>query len=110
VVFGNKKVLMTAATMEEWLNLFNAKMIKENINFIFFHDNVPYHPKVTLLNVKITWFPANATSVLQPMDMGVIYTFKSHYKRFLMQSLILNVEESDSAYTLARSVSVILHQ
>jgi hypothetical protein len=57
--------------------------------------------------VKIAWFPANASSVLQPMDMGVIYTFKSHYRRFLMQSLISNAEEADSSYTLARSVSVV---
>jgi hypothetical protein len=57
--------------------------------------------------VKIAWFPANATSVLQPMDMGVIYTFKSHYRRFLMQSLILNVQKADSSYTLVRSVSVM---
>jgi hypothetical protein len=46
-------------------------------------------------------------SVLQPMDMGVIYTFKSHYRRFLMQSLISNVEEADSSYALARSVLVL---
>jgi hypothetical protein len=41
------------------------------------------------------------------MDMGDIYTFKSHYRRFLMESLILNVEEADSSYALARSVSVV---
>jgi hypothetical protein len=79
---------MTAATIEEWLNMFNTKMKKENRNANLFLDNANCHPKVTLSNVKIAWFPANATSELQPMDMGVIYTFKSHYKLFLMQSLI----------------------
>jgi hypothetical protein len=69
----------------------NAKMMKENRNAILFLDNATCNPKVTLSNVIIAWFPANATSLLQPMDMGVIYTFKSHYRRFLMQSLILNV-------------------
>jgi hypothetical protein len=53
---------MTAATMEERLNIFKAKM-KENRNASFFLDNATCHPKVTLLNVKITWFPENATSV-----------------------------------------------
>jgi hypothetical protein len=57
--------------------------------------------------VKIARFPANATGVLQPMDMGVIYTFKSHYRPFLMQSLISNVEEADSSYALPRSVTVM---
>jgi hypothetical protein len=41
------------------------------------------------------------------MDMGVIYTFKSHYRQLLMQSLIFNVEEADSSYALARSVLVL---
>jgi hypothetical protein len=77
---NNKKAWMTAATMEEWLNMFNAKIKKDNRNAILFLDNATCHPKVTLSNVKIAWFPANATSVLQPMDMGVICTFKSHYR------------------------------
>jgi hypothetical protein len=87
--------------------MFNAKLEKESREAILFLDIATFHPKVTLLNVKITWFPANATSVLQPMDLGVIYTFKSHYRRFLMQSLISNVEKTDSSYALARSVSIL---
>jgi hypothetical protein len=98
---------MTAATMDESLNMFNAKMKEKSRNAILFLDNVTCHPKVTLSNVNIAWFPANATSVLQPMNVGVNYTFKSHYRRFLMQSLISNVQEADSSYTLARSVSVL---
>jgi hypothetical protein len=94
-----KKAWITAATMEEWLNMFHAKMKKENRSVILFLGNT---------NVKIACFPANATStLLQPMDMGVIYTFKSHYRRFLMQSSIPNVEDADSSYALARSVSVL---
>jgi hypothetical protein len=58
--------------------VFNEKMKKKNINAIVFLDNATCHPKVTFSNVKITWFRADATRVLQPMDMGVIYTFKSH--------------------------------
>jgi ABC-type phosphate transport system auxiliary subunit len=56
--------------------MFNAKMKEKNRNVILFLDNATCHPKVTLSNVKIAWFPANATSVLQPMVMGDIYTFK----------------------------------
>jgi hypothetical protein len=98
---------MTAATMEEWLNMFNAKIKKKHRNVILFLDSATCHPKVTLSNVKIAWFPATATSALQPMDMGVIYIFKSHYRQFLMQSLVSNVEEVNSSYALARSVSIL---
>jgi hypothetical protein len=74
--------------------MFNTKMKKENRNAILFLDNAICLPKATLSNVKIAWFLANATTVLQPMDMGVIYTFKSQYRLFLMQYLISNVEEA----------------
>jgi hypothetical protein len=62
---------MSTATMEEWFNMFNANMKKENRSAIFFLDNASFHQKVTLSNVKIALFPANATSVLQPMDLCV---------------------------------------
>jgi hypothetical protein len=67
---------MTAATREEWSNMFNGKIKNKNKNVILFLDNATCHPEVTLSNVKMAWFPANATSTLQPMDMGVIYTFR----------------------------------
>jgi hypothetical protein len=97
---------MTAAAMEEWVNMFNAKMKEENRNTILFLDNATCHPEATVSNVKIAWFPAFATSVLQPMDMGVSYTFKSHCRRFQMQSLISNVQEADKSHSLKRSVFV----
>jgi hypothetical protein len=70
--------------------MFNAKIKMENRNVNLFLDSAICQPKVALSNVKIAWFPADATSVLQTMDMGVIYTFKSHYRQFLMQSLVLD--------------------
>jgi hypothetical protein len=38
---NNKKAGMTAATMEEWLNMFNAKMKKENRDQSFFLTMLP---------------------------------------------------------------------
>jgi hypothetical protein len=49
---NDKKAWMTAATMEEWLNMFNAKLKKENRNAILFLDNATCRPKVILSNVK----------------------------------------------------------
>jgi hypothetical protein len=42
VIWGNnKKAWMTVATMEEWLNMFNAKIKKENRNANLFYDLLP---------------------------------------------------------------------
>jgi 3-deoxy-D-arabino-heptulosonate 7-phosphate (DAHP) synthase len=50
---NNTKACMTAATIEEWLNMFNANMKKENKNVILFLTNATCHPKVTLLRFSL---------------------------------------------------------
>lgn len=104
---SNNKAWMVSGLMEEWLGSFNAEMNKGNRQVILFLDNATCHSNVKLSNVKLPWFPPGSTSLTQPMDQGVIYTFKSHYRRLLMQSLILSVEKAENAITLARSVSVL---
>jgi hypothetical protein len=43
---NNKNAWMTAVKLEEWLNMFNAEMNKENKNSILFLDNATCRPKV----------------------------------------------------------------
>lgn len=62
IVVWRNKVWKLAQIMEECLNEFNAKMRKEN-------------------RIKLAQFPSNATDVLQLMDIGIIHTFKSHYRQ-----------------------------
>jgi hypothetical protein len=45
---NNKKAWMTAASMEEWLNTFNATRKKENRNVALSLGNASCHPQVTL--------------------------------------------------------------
>jgi len=60
-------------------------------------DNCPAHPQVEHLtsdDKKITcmFLPANTTSLIQPMNQGVIYTAKRLYKKKFLNE-ILEVEE-----------------
>jgi hypothetical protein len=77
---NNKKDWMTAATMEKWLNMFNANMKKKNRNAILFLDSATCHHKVTLSNVKISWFPVNATStrVVRKIRLPMIFHNEKH--------------------------------
>ncbi|XP_025407826.1 tigger transposable element-derived protein 6-like [Sipha flava] len=103
----NKKAWMTTEIMEKWLRYFNADMRSQNRNVLIFLDNAACHPKIELSNTKILMLPPNTTSITQPMDQGVIYTFKSYYRKFLLQSLLCKMDNCSSAHQLAKSISVL---
>ncbi|XP_013109419.2 tigger transposable element-derived protein 1-like [Stomoxys calcitrans] len=57
-----------------------------NIEFkvLLLLDNAPSHPVYCddySENIKVVFMPPNTTSVIQPMDQGVISNFKSYYLR-----------------------------
>jgi len=79
----NKKAWMTASIMEDWLKSFNLKMKVQNRKVLLFLDNATCHPHVGLSNVRLIFLPPNTTSITQPMDQGVIRTFKAWYRKSL---------------------------
>ncbi len=104
---SNKKAWMTAGLMEEWLTAFNSKMKREKRKVLMFLDNATCHPHLQLSNVKLMFLPANTTSCTQPMDQGIICTFKSHYRRLVLQSLVAKMSSCSSVNDLAKEITVL---
>jgi hypothetical protein len=68
-------------------------------------DNAPGHPENLMfdhLNVEILFLPPNTTSLLQPLDQGVIAAFKTCYVRRTFTGL-LNETEKESSLTVSQS-------
>jgi len=38
--------------------------------------------------IKVAYLPKNMTSLIQPLDQGIIATFKKHYRRELISGMI----------------------
>ena len=53
-------------------------------------DNTPSHitNTLTLTNIEVLFLPPNVTSKIQPMDSGIITSFKLHYRRMQLQNAI----------------------
>lgn len=45
-------------------------------------------PDIKLTNIKLVYLPPNTTAHLQPMDAGIIHSFKSKYKKEYCKHLI----------------------
>ena len=41
-----------------------------------------------LSNVKLSFLRANTTSIVQPLDHGIMYSFKCHYRQMLVKRII----------------------
>lgn len=53
---------------------------------LLFIDNCAAHTDLpALANVKVMFLPANITSKLQPLDQGIIHTFKRFYRREVLR-------------------------
>lgn len=75
-------------------------------------DNAPSHPSEMLLESEggkfnVLFLPPNVTSVLQPMDQGVIEAFKRFYRKQLLRMLLLDLEtNAESVQTIYKYVNL----
>jgi hypothetical protein len=76
----------------EFLKKLNHDMAQKNRKIALILDNCSSHPFITLSNIKLIFLPPNTTSVLQPMDMGVIHALKCKYRVKLAKKLLAILE------------------
>lgn len=81
----NKKAWMNTTIMVEWLHAFyqhigsTRQVLLTMDNFSAHYSAIELHPPP--LNIRICWLPANSTSRFQPLDQGIIQSFKACYRR-----------------------------
>ena len=66
-------------------------------------------PSYTLTNIKLQYFPTNCTSVIQPMDQGIIQAFKRRYRTRLVKRNLNQIEYgyTDNALPILDSINYL---
>lgn len=92
----NKKAWITSSIFEKTLKNWDKELSKQKKCIILLVDNCPSHPPVDRLKqIKLVFLPPNCTSVLQPMDQGVIRSLKVSFRRELVYKIIEKTENKD---------------
>ena len=103
---ANTRAWVTLVVFEDWFNNHFVPEVKNYLaskglpfKVLLLLDNAPGHP--THLNdinenVKVEYLPPNTTSLLQPMDQGVIASFKAYYLRRTIAQAVRAVERDES--------------
>ena len=94
---SQKKSWMNSEIFEEWVRKLNRKFRADDRKIALIIDNCPAHPSISnLTNVQIVFLPPNTTSILQPMDQGVIRSIKAHYRGRVVRLLCSALEKRET--------------
>ena len=101
---ANSKAWMTAEIFRDWLKKFDRKMTIQQRKVALVLDNCAAHPKnvVGLKSTELFFLPPNTTSVLQPLDQGIIRNFK--YFKYIGHQL---TESMLNAWTKAQILNCL---
>ena len=83
---NNAKAWMITSLFQEWIREFDRQvgLKHQGQRVLLLLDNCSSHKLdgLTLQFTDVHFLPPNTTSKLQPMDAGIIMSFKRHYRRF----------------------------
>lgn len=104
---ANKKAWVTSTLFLDWFKncfLLEAERYLSSISLPFkcllLIDNAPGHPATLTSqnpNVQVVFLPPNTTSLIQPLDQGIIATFKAYYVRHTFSVLLKEIDEGSSS-------------
>ena len=90
----NKKAWMTSVIFTDWLRKLDRQFTAQRRKVLMLVDNCPAHPHLQNFNsINLMFLPPNATSRLQPCDMGIIKNLKVKYRKLVAMRLIESIEK-----------------
>ncbi len=102
--YNQKKAWMNSHIFETWFHDKFVPYVKKfcehnkiEYKILLLLDNAPAHPSTEVLQskdgkVKSMFLPPNTTSILQPMDQGILEATKRLYKKSLLRHIVLENE------------------
>ncbi|GFX87780.1 tigger transposable element-derived protein 1 [Trichonephila clavipes] len=114
---ANPKAWMTTAIFTEWFNNCfvpeaEAYMKEKSLDLkvLLIVDNAASHPQLEHPNVKLVFLLPNTTSLIQPLDQGIIATFKKYYIKNNIWPACVTDNTTTQTSTLSDEIINLAHE
>ena len=85
----------------------NNEMRLSNRHILYVCDNASSHQVREYSHIKFLMLPPNATSIMQPLDQGIILSAKRRYKKKLAERYLACVENNKDANSLLKALDIV---
>ena len=109
--FSSRKAWMTNDIMDSILSSLNQRLQRRQRNILLFLGNAPCHSPIFVgkfSNITLKFLPKNTTSKMQPLDSGIITSWKCKYKKRLLRHVCSKVNGSTNASEIVKSVDLLM--
>ncbi|KAG0438489.1 Tigger transposable element-derived protein 6 [Dictyocoela muelleri] len=90
-----------------WLYDLNMNFKLKNKKILLISDNCPSHRvKIEITNVEMIFLPKNSTSRLQPLDAGIISSFKAKFYEYQLSSIVEKITNEVHIEKLYKSITL----
>jgi hypothetical protein len=93
--YANKNAWMTSEIFKKWLMNLDVKLQCKSRKVLLDHDKCAAHPRLdSLKNIQLEFLSPNTTSLVQPIDMGVIKNLKTFCRAKLADHILEAIQEN----------------
>jgi hypothetical protein len=85
----------------------DKKYRAQNRKILLLLDNCSSHPYLNLTNIKLLFLPPNITSRLQPLDAGIIRSFKQRYRNKLLEYIVEKLESEENCESVVKQLNLL---
>ena len=105
--YASKNAWMTGEIHHQIMLKLNQDMQRGGRKILYICDNASSYQVQEYSNIKFLMLPPNATSILQPLDQGIIMATKRRYKKQLAERYLVCVENNKDANSLLKSLDIV---
>lgn len=115
---NNKRAWITQESFTDWYenhfipearNHCTSVNLPLDAKIMLIVDNCTAHPRAESLkreNAEVIFLPANCTSILQPLDCGVLRAFKCHYKNVFLQRMLDGINDEKDILQVVKEFTI----